>query len=140
MALNPRIKEIELGTEELTAYKIYPLSMSDEFRISEIISKVAKEVVALEDTGSSSDAQMVQLALTTIKENIDIILEMTTKENNRPKLTEIDNVQFSELVELIFEINFETSIKNFQGLVAKVKGMFQPTRPLQQSLDLPVTD
>ncbi len=135
MGLNPRIKTIELGTKELTSYTIYPLSMADEFKISEIISKVAKEAVSLED-----DVQMVNLALNTIKENIGSILEMTTKKDNRPKLDEIDNVQFSELVELIFEINFETSIKNFQSLVTKVKGMFQSTRPSQQSLDLQATD
>ena len=139
MGLNPRIKTIELGIEELTEYRIYPLSMADEFRISEIISSVAKDVVALEEKGESSDTQLVQLGLNVIKDNIGTILEMTTKKDNRPKLTEIDNVQFSELTELIFEINFEGTIKNFQGLVKKIKSMFPQTRPSQPSLDFPVT-
>jgi hypothetical protein len=140
MAFNPRIKSIDLGTQELISYTIYPLSMADEFRISDIITKIANEVLEMENKGASSDAALGKLALEVIKDNIGTLLKMTTKANNRPELAQIDNVKFSELVELIFEMNFETSIKNFQSLVERIKGMFQPTRQSQQSLDIPATD
>lgn len=137
MALNPRIKQIELGIEELNTYVLYPLSMADEFRISDIISKAAAKFNFEED---SNDVETVQLVIGVIKDNIGIILEMITKKDNRPKLSELDNVQFTELVDLIFQVNFENSIKNFQSLVARVKTMFLPTRPTQPSSEEQVTD
>ena len=132
MALNPRIRKIEVGIDELKEYTLYPLSMADEFRISDIISKAATEFNSQE---TSTDVATVQLVIAVIKENIGTILKMITKEDNRPDLAELDNVQFSELVDIIFEVNFENSIKNFQGLVTKIKNMFQPTGTSQKSLD-----
>ena len=44
MGLNPKIKTIELGIEELHTYTIYPLSMADEFKLFDTISDVAEKI------------------------------------------------------------------------------------------------
>jgi hypothetical protein len=139
MALNPRISKIELGIEELQSYTIYPLSMAGEFQLSDIISKAALEVSKVSESGGG-DVEIIKTSIEVIKNNIFKIVEMVTKEDNRPNLNEIDNVQFSELAELIFEMNFSGAIKNFQSLVKRVKVLFPSTGQSQLSSETPVTD
>ena len=137
MALNPRIKSIEVGIEELKTHAIYPLSLAGEFKLSDIISKAAADVAKGSDT---SDIFMMQTAIEAIKVNLGTILEMVTKKNDRPDLNDMDNVQFSELADLIFEMNFAGAIKNFQSLVAKMKGMFLSTGQSPSSSEQQVTE
>ncbi len=137
MSLNPRIKELDLGVEELTTYKIFPLSMADEFKISDIIAKAMAEIANVEGGG---DVVIINKVLAVIKDNLGTIIEMVTKKDNRPKMDDMDNVQFSELAELIFDVNFAGAIKNFRSLVDKVKSLFQSTGQSQPSLETPVTE
>jgi len=137
MALNPRIKELDLGVEELTTYKIFPLSMADEFKISDIIAKAMAEIANVEGGG---DVVLINKVLAVIKDNLGTIIEMVTKKDNRPKMDDMDNVQFSELAELIFDVNFAGAIKNFRSLVDKVKSLFQSTGQSQPSSETPVIE
>ena len=137
MSLNPRIKTISLGIHEIKEYTIYPLSMADEFKLIDRITNAAGTLAAATD---SSDMELVGTGIGLIKENIEPILELVTKEDNRPTLDDIDNVQFTELIDLIYEINFGGAAKNVQSLVGKIKNLFPSTRPSQGSFDLPATD
>lgn len=141
MALNPRIKKIELGLDEMTEYTIYPLSMASQFEISDIISKAADKIAGVTDGSGDmgTDIAVVQASIEVIKNNLGIILEKVTKKDNRPKLDDLDNVQFSELAELIFDVNYAGTIKNFQSLVQKIKNLFPSTGQSQQSSESPVT-
>lgn len=139
MALNPRIQKIELGIMDMKEFTIYPLSLASEFKVSDIIAKAADAIADLPE-GPGSEVTVVQVALEHIKENLGGILEMITKEDNRPVLDEIDNVQFSELAELIFDMNFTGAVKNFQGLIVKIKGLFPSTGPSPSLSETPVTE
>lgn len=140
MALNPRIKQIELGIHEMKSYTIYPLSMAGEFKISDIISKAAIKISEVADDPKANDAAVVKASIEVIKNNLSTVLEMVTKKDDRPDLEEIDNVQFSELAELIFDMNFSGAIKNFQSLVQRVKGLFLSTGQSQSSSEDQVTE
>lgn len=140
MSLNPRIKSIELGISELQSFTIYPLSLASEFRVSEIISKAAGKVADVTDSADGSEVLIFQAAIEVIKDNLGIVVELVTKKDNRPTLDEIDNVQFSEFAELIFEMNFAGTIKNFQSLVQKIKGMFPSTGLSQSSSEIAATE
>jgi len=142
MALNPRIKKIELGIEDLVEYTIYPLSMASQFEISDIISKAADQISQISEGVSDDTANVaiIQASIEIIKNNLDIIIEKVTKEGNRPDLNALDNVQFSELAELIFDVNFAGTIKNFQGLVQKAKSLFLSIGPSQPSSESPVIE
>jgi|GEM_PF-5576943 hypothetical protein len=133
MGLNPKIKTIELGIEELHTYTIYPLSMADEFKLFDTISDVAEKISGITDDSDDSETTTVVLTIfDVLKENISTVLQMVTKEANRPEMSDIDNEQFTELLELIFDMNFTGSVKNFQSLVGKVKNMFPQTRQSAQ--------
>ena len=142
MSLNPRIQKIELGIEEMQFYTIYPLSLAKEFQVSDIISEAVVKIAEITEEGGDdgNEATVIRVAIDIIKDNLEAVLEMVTKKDNRPKLDEIDNVQFSEIAELIFEINFTGAIKNFQGLVRNIKGMFQSTGPSPSLSETPVTE
>lgn len=137
MSLNPRIKTIELGISELKEYTIYPMSMADEFKL---IDKITSAASRLAQASNGVDAELVGTGLGIIKENIEPILEYVTKKDNRPSMDELDNIQFSELVELIYDMNFGAAVKNFQSLAGKIKKLFPSTGQSQGSLDQPATE
>jgi len=138
MSLNPRITQIELGIEEMKPYTIYPLSLAGEFKVSDIIAKAASRISEISDNGN--EVVIIKESIGVIKENLVIILEMVTKKTNRPNLEEIDNVQFSELAELIFEMNFTGAVKNVQSLIKRTKDLFLSTGQSQQSSEAPATE
>lgn len=137
MSLNPRIKTIELGISELKEYTIYPLSMADEFKLIDKITDAASRIA---QASSGTDVELVGTALGLIKENIEPILEYVTKADNRPSMEELDNIQFSELVELIYDMNFGAAAKNFQSLSGKIKKLFPSTGQSQGSFAPPATE
>lgn len=137
MSLNPRIKTISLGIHEINEYTIYPLSMADEFKLIDRITNAAAVLAGVSD---ADDVTLVGTGLGLIKENIEPIIELVTKEDNRPTLADIDNVQFTELVDLIYDVNFGSAVKNAQSLIEKIKNLFQPMRPSQESFDLQATE
>lgn len=141
MGLNPKIKTIELGIEELHTYTIYPLSMADEFKLFDTISDIAEKISGITDESTETETTTVVLTVfDVLKENITEVLKMVTKKDNRPELNDIDNEQFTELLEMIFDMNFTGSVKNFQSLVGKIKNMFPQTRRSAQSSNTQPTE
>ncbi len=130
MSTNPRIQSIDLGTRELKSFRIFPLSMADQFRLTDAISKVADEYQEsqvdpeLPEEEENAATNSAKIVLRFLQENIGSVLSMVTEESNRPSLSDIDNVQLSELVELLYSMNYENTIKNFQGFIKKVKDLF----------------
>ena len=136
MSVNPRIATVELGIRKVASYKIYPLSMADQFRLTDKIAKAAQVF----DAAGAGETEAVKVGIDFVKDNLESILEMVTEEKNRPTMEELDNVQFSELVDLIFETNYAGTIKNFKLLAVKAKGLFQSTKQQPTLLEEAVTD
>ena len=47
---------------------------------------------------------------------------------------DISNLQAVGIADVLFEVNYGAVAKNFKSLSEKLKGMFQPERPLPQSV------
>jgi len=138
--LNPRTKTFEFGLRELKSCVIYPLSMADQFRLTNAISKAAEQYqeatlpgnITLEEVENEDTPDTVSNAAKTVvnflQENVETILVMVTDEKDRPTMDEMDNVQLAELVEIIFDNNYANTIKNFQSLIEKARGLFPSMR------------
>jgi len=124
--INPQIMEIEIGIREMRKIKIYPLSMSDQLGLTNLISTAIAAHVAQEEGG---DMAVVAFILELVKENIGRILTMVTDEDDK-LLEEISNLQAAGIAEAVYETNYGIVAKNFKSLFGKVTALFPSERPL----------
>lgn len=135
-ALNPRITTVEVGIRTLREVTIYPLSLADQARTAQILSKAFQKIMdqfALlgeepETSEENTTAAMVAVAkqlsnvniaetvVDIIQENLKIVLKLVVDEGEEIQMGEIDNDQFYTLVETIYKVNYEKSSKNFVAL------------------------
>ena len=132
--LNPQITDVEIGVRNLRKITVYPLSMSDQLKLTDLITKSVTEQLAKADGGELS---LVSFIIKMIQENIGKIITMVTDEDAKV-LEEISNSQAVEIADILFDVNYGTVAKNFKSLSEKLTGLFQPGRPSPQSVN--VTD
>jgi hypothetical protein len=125
--LNPQITDVEIGVRSLRKITIYPLSMGDQLKMTDLIIKAITEQVDEEGASNLSVSFIVKV----IHENIGKILEMVSDEKETI-LDELSNSQAIEIAEILFDVNYGSVSKNFKSLSTKLMGLFQPERPLPQ--------
>lgn len=125
--LNPQITTLSVGTKSLREVTIYPLSMADQFKMTDaLVSAFSKfSEVTSEHT---SDAAVVATMVKLIENNLQELLELVLADGESITFDELTNDQFSDLVMIIYEVNYEGTIKKFRGLVEKVKGVIGPKK------------
>ncbi len=130
--LNPQIVDVEIGIRSLRKITIYPLAASDQFKMSDLITKALKKFFLKKD---QEDIAFVAFLLDLIKRNIVQILGFICDEE-RPAglLDDMSNLQLSEIVKTIYEVNYEKPAKNVESLLGQIKDLFQSGRLLQQSV------
>lgn len=122
--LNPQIKTVEVGTKSLREVTIYPLSMSDQFKLTDILVEVFKEFSTFDEL-DLSDTQVVEKGVGLIKDNLEVILKIVTEDSETITFDELTNTQFSELAVMLYEVNYETMLGNLKSLVKRVKGVIK---------------
>ena len=120
--LNPQIREISVGTKELRKVTIYPLSMADQFNMTDAIVAAAGQFSTL-DPKSLSDTAIVATMVNLIEENLQDLFNLLLDEEEQIAFTELTNDQFTDVVAIVYEVNYENSIKKLQDLIGKIKGV-----------------
>ena len=118
--LNPQIVDAEIGIRSLRKIKVYPLSMSDQLKLTDIVMKSVAEQLAQ----GGADLAIATFVLRLIQDNIVKILGMVTDEAE-DIVSEISNVQAVDLATILFDINYGAVAKNFKSLSDKMTGLFQ---------------
>jgi hypothetical protein len=142
--LNPDIKEVEYGKKELKTLIIYPLSLGDQFKVTDMITKVIQEIADSQKAGQVSDYAVVDVAVTSIKENIGKILSLIAdlpKDKIDKIIYDLTNTQLMELVDIVWSVNFEPALKKGKSLFEKGRSVFG-SKSLSQSSSsvIPNTD
>jgi len=123
--LNPQITTLSVGTKKLREVTIYPLSMADQFKMTDaVVTAFSKFAAATSE--QSSDAAVAAAAVKLIEENLQELLSLVLADSESIEFEELTKDQFSDLVAIIYEVNYEGSIKKFRGLVEKIKGVARP--------------
>ena len=135
--MNPQIRSTEIGVRDIKKITIFPLSMADQFKLSEIISNAITEY---SETEEDSDIDIFKKIMEVIRGNLIIILELVTDEKEDISLDDITNDQFVELCDIIYSVNFDSAIVKFQSLFNNAKKAFPSKRQFQKSSSTPVTD
>jgi len=127
--LNPQITDAEIGVRNLRNIVIYPLSVGNQLRATDLITDAVNTFMGTED---QSDIATVTMIVNLIKNNIQTILGFVTDEEVDTLLDDMTNDQMVKIVTVIYEVNFEKISKNLKGLFEKAKEVFPSERPLQQ--------
>jgi len=131
--LNPQITSVKVGKRNLRKIKIYPLSVGDQIKMSDLITKMLQKFFAGSDKG---DIEYVTFLLDLIKKNIIRILEYVMEEKvSNTFLDDVTNFQLSEIAKIIYEVNYESPAKNAESLLSQAKSLFLLGGQLQQSVN-----
>jgi len=122
---------LEVGTKELREVTLYPLSMADQFKMTDAVVNVFKQFEELRPA-ELNDSAIVVAVISLIEENIQTILELIIDEEEKLEFSEFTNLQFSLLVEIIYEVNYADTIKKFQDLVGRIKELLPAPAKIAQ--------
>ena len=133
--LNPQIREISVGTKELRKVTIYPLSMADQFKLTDAIVDAFRQFSVI-DPKKLNDAAIVATMVTMIEENLQDLFALLLAKEEQISFDELTNIQFTEIVEIVYEVNYETSIKKLQDLIGKIKTIMPKAAPIVPTKEL----
>lgn len=157
--LNPQIRTTEIGIKSLRTITIYPLSLADQFNVSDIIaegmlayqqateipppelSEELNDVVppitsipisendpvppAVDEGTGIEEFDEVKLILDLIESNLLKIVNMVVDKSESIDFNDLTNLQFAEIAEIIYDVNYDDSVGKFQTLINRVKNIFQ---------------
>jgi len=140
--INPQISIVTVGIRSTREVTIYPLSLADQGKMARTLSGVFQSVMdalssmeadvaaAEKDEGTIekvakqlANIDIAETIVSIIQENIEAILELVVDPSERIGMDEITNAQFYELIELIYEVNYEGASKNFLALWKRARTM-----------------
>jgi hypothetical protein len=126
--LNPDIKEIKYGKKKLTSLTIYPLSIGDQFKFTDLVTELVKSLMEAKNLGNTSDYAFMTASIKVIQNNVVNIFPMITDKTppeSEEIINELTNSQFMDIVEIIWTVNYEPSIKKGKSLYEKGKSLFR---------------
>lgn len=129
--LNPDITELMVGTRKLRKIKIYPLSVVDQFKLSDFIYET---VGAFLSPDVRSDVQKVTLLIAILKRHLSKILEFVLDDTETPDgvLGEMTNNQMVDIAQILYKVNYESISKNVESLLKKIPTTGSPSERLSQ--------
>lgn len=135
--LNPAITVVDYGKREIKSITIYPLSVGDQLKVTEIIAQVISDVVDRESAGGKmSNFAYMNLAISAIKDNIakliPLISDLKTEEVDG-FLDDLTNDQLLDIADVVWKTSYEPSIKKGQDLFARMRNLFPSKRSPQAS-------
>lgn len=139
---NPDIRKVLIGKQELREITIMPLSISDQFKLSDLINRTLQYLI---DAAQRDDAAFVAFMVDLIRGNLGRILDMATNakppgrikrlfKSKKSLVSDITNAQALEIAEIIYEINYEEILKKVPRLLKEKKeSLPEPLRRRFQS-------
>ena len=112
--LNPQITETDIGVRSLRTITIYPLSMADQIKMTDLITEALNAFFMQEN---KEDIAFVGFMTELIKKNMNRIMAMIADvKKNESLLSDMTNYQASEIAKIIYEVNYESVAKNLKSL------------------------
>lgn len=139
MSLNPQITTVEVGIKRLREVTIYPLSVADQFKMTELIGEVIQKV-SDKSFAEQKDTAVVEFIVKALKKHLDKILCYVLDDSEKLEFTELSNTQLTEIINVIFEVNYEGMIKNLKDLSKKAKVLWTSEGSLPKSSEKPAID
>lgn len=144
--INPQVREVEVGVRSLRKIKIYPLSIADQRRLTDLIQKgilrfsqMGQEIQGSEEKAPVPETEAVmsfiQDLLELLMENVGDLVKMLTDEGEE-LLASLTNEQLLKVVQIVYEVNFEVLVKNVPSLLERMFGVGEAELEMKESLNL----
>jgi len=124
-SLQPKVEKLLVGNrpEKTIEIKVYPLSMADQMEFAELLSEGIKPLVE----SDAGDADFMNFLMNFFKENLPTMLKYVVDEDPKMIIQHITNDQLVRAAEIIYEVNFESAVKNVKSLLERA-GVQSPSR------------
>ena len=134
--LNPDIRIITYGKKELKDLTLYPLSIGDQFKVTEIITQVVQQLVVGAKEGNLSDFIFMSAVMTALETNLGKVLTLIsdiTEEEAAEVINTMTNSQLVDVVESVWDVDYEPALKKGKNLFERGKSVFASERSLPSS-------
>ena len=142
--LNPDIRIITYGKKELNDLTLYPLSIGDQFKVTDIVTSVVQKLVAGAASGQLSDYVFMSSVISALQENLGKVLTLISDISEEEAAKVIDtmtNSQLVDVVESVWAVDYEPALKKGKNLFERGKSVFGSKRLSQSSSSvIPNTD
>ena len=136
--LNPDIRDIFYGKRNLKKLTLYPLSVGDQFKVTEIISSVFQNLVKEHTIDNFNDVVFMTAIISAVEENICKVLTLIsdcTDEEAKTIISDLTNAQLMDVVESIWIVDYEPMLKKGKSLFERGKSVFGLKNLSQNSSD-----
>lgn len=129
--LNPDIRIITYGKKELNDLTLYPLSIGDQFKVTDIVTSVVQKLVAGAASGQLSDYVFMSSVISALQENLGKVLTLIsdiTEEEAAKVIDTMTNSQLVDVVESVWAVDYEPALKKGKNLFERGKSVFGSRR------------
>ena len=133
---NPDIRNITYGKKELKELTLYPLSIGDQFKVTDIITSVVQKLVAGTKENQLNDFVFMSAIINALEDNLGKVLILIAdipEDEVKNILQDITNSQLMDVVESVWEVDFEPALKKGKNLFERGKSVFDLKRSSQNS-------
>lgn len=131
--INPQITTTTIGVRVLREINIYPLSVMEQLKLSDVVSKAivdffnTKDKIRKQVVINTENIEFVNFVVTILRENIMKVIAISTDEDPEKVLSDMTNDQLADFIGIIYEDNFGKIRKKVSDLIQK----FLPKEEIQ---------
>jgi len=125
--LNPDIRIISYGKKELKDLTLYPLSIGDQFKVTDIITQIVQQLVTGSKEGNLSDFLFMSAVMSALEINLGKVLTLIsdiTEEEAAKVVGVMTNTQLVDVVESVWAVDYEPALKKGKNLFERGKSVF----------------
>ena len=129
--LNPDIRIITYGKKELKELTLYPLSIGDQFKVTDMITMIVQQLVSGTREGHLSDFVFMTAVMQAFETNLGKILSLIADipEDEAKEIVNIlTNTQLLDIVESVWTVDYEPALKKGKNLFERGKSVFGSRR------------
>lgn len=129
--LNPDIRIITYGKKELKELTLYPLSIGDQFKVTDMITMIVQQLVSGTREGHLSDFVFMTAVMQALETNLGKILSLIADipEDEAKEIVNIlTNTQLLDIVESVWTVDYEPALKKGKNLFERGKSVFGSRR------------
>lgn len=125
--LNPDIRDIVYGKKELKKLTLYPLSVGDQFKVTDIVTKVVQDLVKGQQEGILGDFAFMTSVMEALETNLGKILTLisdSSEEEAKEIISQLTNTQLADIIESVWIVDYEPMLKKGKSLFERGKSVF----------------
>lgn len=134
--LNPDIRQIVYGKKELKDLTLYPLSVGDQFKVTELATGIIQKLAGVGQ--NVTDLAFMAAVMSSLEENFGTILSLITdisKKEIDTVVKDLTNTQLMDIIESVWYVDYEPALKKGKNLFDRGKSVFNLKRSSVSSSD-----